>query len=196
MDRAFGDWHRSIRAAAEAGDYERAVALGREALTVFPDDPRLASDISNLMTDLGSALRTEGELDEALSTFQRALELQPNSSRARLGIIDCYRDLGMLEESLPIFDGILDHSPFVRYNYATTLAQLGRYREAAEQFEIVTQIRPDFASAYNNWGNAVELMGDRERAIELVQMALKYEPNHPDARRSLERLSGSGDGEK
>jgi tetratricopeptide (TPR) repeat protein len=83
----------------------------------------------------------------------------------------------------------------VRYNYATALAQLGRYPEAVEQFEIVTQLRPDFASAYNNWGNAVVLMGDREGGIELIRMALKYEPNHPDARQSLARLGAAQEDE-
>jgi tetratricopeptide (TPR) repeat protein len=94
-----------------------------------------------------------------------------------------------LEESLPFYDGLLD-SEFIRYNYATVFAQLGRYPEAAAQYEIVTQMRPDFASAYNNWGNTLDLMGEREAAIELIRKALHFEPNHADAQQSLARLTG------
>ena len=91
--------------------------------------------------------------------------------------------------TLPLYEGFLD-SEFARYNYGNALVQLSRYPEAAEQFEIATQMRPDFASAYNNWGNTLVLMGDREDGLERIRKALEYEPNHPDALASLAKLVG------
>ena len=76
----------------------------------------------------------------------------------------------------------------VRYNYATTLAKLGRLSEAAVQFEIVIELMPEFASAYNNWGNVLAIMGDKEGARKLFTTALQHDPNHSDARQNLSSL--------
>jgi tetratricopeptide (TPR) repeat protein len=187
--RAYDEWHRRIGAAVDAKEYERAVDLGREALAALPANPEFESVHANLITELGITLRSQGDAEEALALFREALDLDSSNKRARFGIIDCYGSLGRLEETLPMYDGLLD-SDLVRYNYGNTLAQLGRFPEAAKQFEIVTQMNPDFANAYNNWGNTVEQMGDLEAAVELIEIALKLEPDHPDALASLARMVG------
>src|SRR5262249_12939882 len=59
----------------------RAAAIGhlREALRIYPDFPA-----AHLV--LGKALASEGKSDEALSCFQRAVELSP-------GLAEAYRDI-------------------------------------------------------------------------------------------------------
>ncbi len=183
-DKAFGDWFRNIRLAVSERGYDQAIALARDALDIFPDDPRL-------LMELGGALRYGGEVRAARAEFQKVFRLHPDHVRARLGLIDCYRDLGQLEESLDLFPAVLDYDPIVRFNYGTTLAKLGRYREAVEQFKRVSELRPDFAGAYNNCGNALYGLGDINGAIEQFKLALEYEPNHPDAGPNLARLLDS-----
>ena len=190
-DRAFGDWSRSIRQAAGEGDFERAVELGRAALAAYPDkadNEDFASDLANLHGELGNALRLDGEYGAAEREYLAALKLDLSNIRARLGLIDCYRETDRLEESLPLFDGLLDFDPFVRYNYATALAQLGRLQEAVVEFEIVTGVAPDFADAYSNWGAALALLGEDQGAAEKLQRALELDPSHANALRSLARL--------
>ena len=87
----------------------------------------------------------------------------------------------------------LEYDPRVRYNYGNILAKLGRLAQAAKQFEMVTRLQPEFANAYNNWGNVASMMGDPERARELFLLALRHDPNHGDARRDLERVIASGE---
>ena len=140
---------------------------------------------------MGGALRFKGKLTEAAIEYGNALHREPTHVRARLGLIDCYRELGRLEESLPLFPPVLDYDPLVRYNYATTLAPLGRYPEAVEQFKKVTALVPDLAGAYNNCGNCLYRMGDTLGAIEQFELALKYDENHPEAGPNLARLLNS-----
>jgi Tfp pilus assembly protein PilF len=193
MDRALGDWTNSIRKAAEAGNLKRAVKLGRAAVDAFPSEAGGSSDHARLWAELGNALKLDGQLEEAERSFEAARKLHPGSVRARLGLIDCYQMTNRLEESLPLFKGLLDYDPLVRYSYATVLAQLGRFTESVVEFEIVTQRVPGFASAYNNWGTALMRMGDREGAIEKLQLALQHDPNHPDARRTLAGIQANGE---
>jgi tetratricopeptide (TPR) repeat protein len=124
VDRAFGEWHHAIRSALDSGDYERAATIARKALAAFSDLPSLASDRANLMAAAASALRANGSLDEAMEVLRRALKIDPSNTRARLALIDCYRDLDMLEKTLPLYEGVLEFDPSVRYNYATVLARL------------------------------------------------------------------------
>jgi spermidine synthase/Flp pilus assembly protein TadD len=185
LDRAFGEWKLSIQSAMRDEDYDRAVAIGRKALAAFADTSALPVDHANLMAEAGSAMLAKGLVGEARKVLRRALDIHPSNARARLALIDCYRNLDMLEESLPLFDGLLDYDPLVRYNYATTLAQLGRYEEAAMQFRTLTQITPTFALGLNNYGNVLRLMGDLEGAAEQFKRALESDPNFTDARNNL-----------
>ena len=135
-------------------------------------------------------------MEEAAIEYDKALQREPVHVRARLGLIDCRRDLGQLEESLPLFPPVLDYDPLVRYNYATTLAKLGHYQEAVEQFKKVNALVPDLANAYNNCGNCLDRMGDLQGAIEQLRLALKYAPNHPEAGPNLAQLLQSADREE
>jgi len=158
-------------------------------LAFFPDDP-------HLLTELGRALRRKGEVKDAMAKLHKALQLQPTHVRACLGLIDCYRDLGEIEQSLRYYQAILNHHPHIRYNYGGALLELGRYREAIEQFKKVSQLRPDFANAYNNCGIALYRLGDRKGAIQQFKLALEYQPDHPDAGPSLARLLASAKGDE
>jgi tetratricopeptide (TPR) repeat protein len=172
-------------------DYESGIATAREALALFPDSSDLLADLIIATTRRAEVFRVRGELEEALAIYAEAQQIDPESPVPRLGAIDCYRELGRLEETLPLYEGILGFDPSVRYNYATALARLGRYPEAIEQFAIVTQESPEFANAYNNWGNTLLQVGDREAALEKYEEALRFDPDHGGARQNLDRLRGS-----
>jgi pentatricopeptide repeat protein len=191
LARAEDDWRGAIRDAVMAEDYEPAIALAREAVALFPDSLDLVSDLIIATTRLAEVFRKRGEIEEALALYAEAREIDPDSPIARLGVIDCYRDLGRFEDALSLYDGILEFDPSVRYNYATALARLGRYPEAIEQFVKVTQESPEFASAYNNWGNTLLQMGDRQGAREKYEKALQFDPDHDGARQNLDRLRDS-----
>ena len=69
----------------------------------------------------------------------------------------------------------------------------GPFPEALVEFEIVTDLAPDLADAYSNWGQVLRLMGDELGAIARFEQALERAPGHPDASRHLARLRASLD---
>jgi superkiller protein 3 len=143
------------------------------------------SDRADLMADAAGAMIANGMMDEARGILERALEIHPSNTRARLALIDCYRSLEMPDSALPLYEGLLDYDPAVRYNYATMLAQLGHYEEAVEQFQILTQAAPTMAPGFNNYGTVLRLMGNLQGAAEQFRRALEVDPNFTDARNNL-----------
>ena len=133
-------------------------------------------------------LLTRGDSETAAAQFRGALAREPRHVRARLGLIDCLRDMGRAEESLALFPPILDYDAQVRFNYATILAQVRRFSEAAVQFQEVSKLMPEFAPAYINCGNCLVALGDAIGAIEQYRLALEHDPDNRGAAANLARL--------
>jgi tetratricopeptide (TPR) repeat protein len=72
IDSDIADAHRNLRAAAlgRVGAYRDAIAIYRDVLDNYPDQPKLWMSLAHL-------LKTVGEQAEAIRAYRRAIELQP-----------------------------------------------------------------------------------------------------------------------
>ncbi len=57
--------------------------------------------------------------------------------------------------------------------------------EAIGQFQEAIRLKPNFAEAHNNLGNALNLNGQITEAINQYREAVRLKPDYPDARLSL-----------
>jgi len=64
-------------------------------------------------------------------------------------------------------------------------------KEAARMFHEVIKIKPDYLEGYMNLGKLYEMMKEREKAVEMFEMALKLAPGDE---RILKALSALGAG--
>jgi tetratricopeptide (TPR) repeat protein len=184
-ERAYGDWAHAIEEASEDGGGEAALILAQEAMANFPEKVRLRAHTVNLLVDRGLQELERGAAEEAIPYLRRGLDIDSDHIRGRFALIDTYRKLEMIEQSIPLYTGLLDEDPTVRYNFATALAELGRYAEAAEQFQVVTQDMPNLAAGYNNYGNVLRLMGNLKGAVDQFRQALELESGFSDAQNNL-----------
>jgi protein O-mannosyl-transferase len=98
--------------------------------------------------NLGHFLLQKGLVDEAKAHFQKALELGPTDSSAKVG---------------------------ARVNLGNALNVEGRLDEAIDQFETALQIQPD-ARAYTGLGSALRRKGRLNEAIASYEKALEMAP--------------------
>lgn len=75
--------------------------------------------------------------------------------------------------------------PALRFRLATALFQMGKSREALEQFEEVVRISPGFARAHYSLGVLMEAEGRHQEALDRFTSAVKYEPSYIQARVGL-----------
>jgi tetratricopeptide (TPR) repeat protein len=162
---------------------ERTVELIREALSL---NPRLPGALNNL----GLALSSLGRQQEALASFDRMAELDPDNPNVWINRAEILYRLKRYAEALESSEKALTLKPddaTALYNHARALNILGRYDEAVRGFDSVLLLRPDDANAWDERGDALMYLGEPARALESYENALKIRPDHFYA------LSGRGD---
>jgi tetratricopeptide (TPR) repeat protein len=62
-----------------------------------------------------------------------------------------------------------------------SLDRLGKLEEAIEAYRKATEIKPDYAQAWNNLGVSLDRLGRLEEAIEVYRKATEIKPDYADA---------------
>lgn len=114
--------------------------------------------------------------EEAMEALNRVLEIQPDFILALSEKALTYSFLGDSDLSLELLDKVLEKTPEdVRLLNirGTILANKDRIKEARDTFQKVVDIRPDYAPALNNLGHVQMLLGDWEKGLESLNLAIQ-----------------------
>ena len=133
---------------------------------------------SNEMLKSGSALMQTGDLDSAEKAFEKALALEPDSSRAHLRLGSLYLKRGQRELALTYLERAQTLSPediSIVNNLGTLYDQLGKYPEAIKQFNRAIELMPGEPGSYNNlaWLQATCADANYRDAPKAINMARK-----------------------
>ncbi|HUI06610.1 MAG TPA: tetratricopeptide repeat protein [Verrucomicrobiae bacterium] len=138
--------------------------------------------------NLGYALRSQGNVTEAIWHFEQTLRLEPNYVVAHYNLGAALATEGKLEEAIGQYEQALRLKPDyadVRKNLGIALLRVGRTQEAIEQFQLVLQSQPDAPDAHNNLGYALLKAGRFEAAIEQLEQAVRINPDFAEAHHNL-----------
>ncbi len=144
----------------------------------------------------GNLLLGRGQVDEAMTHFQRALEIEPDFEMAQNNVGTILVRRGRLAEAIPYFRKALEIQPdyvSARNNLGSALMETGAEREALAQFQAVLDRHPADARTHYNLGNALLQKGRLDEAITHFQAALATDPDLALAHNNLGRallLSG------
>jgi tetratricopeptide (TPR) repeat protein len=138
--------------------------------------------------NLGHVLLRRGRTDDAITSFQKALAIQPDFAEA-------YNDLGnallqkrQVDEAIVQFNKALTIQPgraATYNNLGNALLQKRQVDEAIVQFNKALTIQPDFADACNDLGNALLQKGQVNKAIVQFKKALAIQPDFTTAFNNL-----------
>ncbi len=129
------------------------------------------------------------QIDEAITHYQKALELDPNFAQAynNLGLVLAGR--GQLGEAIAQYQKALEIQPDyagAHNNLGVALAIRGQFDEAMPHFRKALEISPDLADAHNNLGIALASRGQIDEAMVHYRKALEAEPDYAKARNNLD----------
>jgi tetratricopeptide (TPR) repeat protein len=138
--------------------------------------------------NLGNSLLQAGRIDEAVSHFQRAVEINPNSPEAHNNLGNRLRQMGRTSESLAQLEKAVEIDP--KYaeghnNLGNTLLAMGRAQDAIAHFNRALEIDPVYAEAHNNLGNALLTTGRTQDAVAHFDRALQINPTYAAAHYNL-----------
>lgn len=187
---AFTNAMNQGHSAAWDQNWEEAVRCYRIALTESPDDLQA-------LTSLALALTEMQDLDAALHCYLKATKVDPGDPVILTNLAKIYERMGRVSDAIPewnkaadlylkdkLVDQALDgfmHAIVLqpanlsaRLRLATILDQLGRKKEASEE--------------YLNVASIFQQTGDIQKALQSIDYVLKMNPGFPEAEKARETL--------
>lgn len=140
-------------------------------------------------TNFGMLLTDRGQLDDALSHFQAALEIRSSSAHPHydLSLALIHGDIGNalarkgeLDEAIVHLRKAVELQPDyadAHYNLGTALFQKAQLDEAIAQWQIALSIHPNDAGTHTSLGNALVQKGLLRDAIAHYRSALEFSPD-------------------
>jgi tetratricopeptide (TPR) repeat protein len=111
---------------------------------------RLNLHYPDLFHNYAVSLQRLGQLEQAITQYQRALDLKPDIPVTQLALAMALTDAGRFAEAEPHFREavrLVPHSPLGYVRWGEALLAQGRSAEAAEKFKQALRLAPDDASA-------------------------------------------------
>jgi tetratricopeptide (TPR) repeat protein len=137
---------------------------------------------------LGVDLLDRGQVDEAMSCFEKALEGQPDYAWARCNLGIALLRKGRLDEASAQFEKALTIQPRsaeAHNNLGTALVRKGQVEEGIVHFQKALETEPNYAKARYNLAYTLLEQGRLEDAIAGFRKALKIEHDFAEAQNGL-----------
>jgi tetratricopeptide (TPR) repeat protein len=117
-----------------------------------------------------------GNYKQAISDFDRAIEINPNYAKAYNNRGNAYAGLGNYKQAISDYDRAIEINPNYEYAYnnrGIAYACLGNYKQAISDYNKAIEINPNYAKAYNNRSVAYVSLGNQKQAIEDIKTAAR-----------------------
>jgi tetratricopeptide (TPR) repeat protein len=153
----------------------------RDSETLFTHALAVTRNNDVAENNLGIIFLQKGQLDEAISSLQAAIDLRPENGPAHDNLAKALLQKGRLAEAMVHYRKFLEiepHNVEARNILGTALIQQGHVREAIEQWQEALAMEPENGNAASNlaWVFATSpdaSIRDGSRAIELAEKALR-----------------------
>src|SRR5206468_2450598 len=168
----------------EGGDFEAAASALKEALS-------LADGRADLYVMLAQKQAGAEKYSEAIQSFHRALELDPQVPGAHYGLAMTLRSLGDLTAAQSEFELALKLNPndaLAHYQLGRFLIQLKEPVEAARHLEESIRLKPELADAYSKLGVLYRSLKKNDEAEKAFRAAVRLNPKLEKACYGLAQL--------
>lgn len=173
-----------LRKLNDQGRYEEVLKeLTDEALTTH-NDPQLNLEATIAYNERGISLYNQKKYTEALTQYDKAIELKPDYEAAynNRGLV--WEKMGELDKAIEQYNKALELKP----NYATAYNNRGAvwdlkkaWDKAIEDYNEAIKIDPSYAAAYNNRALINDKKGEPDKAIEDYNKAIELKPDYAAA---------------
>ncbi|MGD0036094.1 MAG: tetratricopeptide repeat protein [Bacteroidota bacterium] len=153
--------------------------IWKNELTLWTDATENAPNNARAWYSKGKALEELGKLEEAIKSYDKAVEIQPEYYYAWNNKGNVLDELGKHEEAINSYDIAIGIKPGYYEawnNKGTTVALLGKREEANKCFDKVIEINPESYEAWYNKGANLVLEGKNEEAIKCYDKVLAMKP--------------------
>jgi len=119
------------------------------------------------------------KFDEAIASYTKAIQINPETSPAYRGRALSYAKKGDFRAAIADYNKVIEISPteIEAYNgRALAFTYLKEYSYALEGFQSVLELAPERADTYNDIGLVYQLQGESEQALRNYSRAIELDP--------------------
>lgn len=196
FERALGDDPKSVNGLFCKGTALQELDRLDDAIEAYKTLLDLEPHHAEASYNLGVALRETKKPDIAILAMRKALLLKPDYPEAQRALAFLLEDSGWMEDAIEAFAAAAAMAPDDReitVALSSVLMRTNRVGEAEKVLEPLLRKTPDDAHLISQYSMLRLFQGDREKARQLAESALKINPKFPGAHLSLamaERSSG------
>jgi len=138
--------------------------------------------------ELGNLLFRQGYASEAMTEFERALQIKPDDPEAFNNLGIALAGSGRIPEAISYYEQALRLRPNYAeayYNLGIVWQNTGRIGEAIHSYEEALRLNPNYAEAENNLGSVLVQQGRVTEALGHWERALRANPGYAEAHYNL-----------
>lgn len=128
----------------------------------------------------GNQLKTEKRFDEAIASYQNALQLQPDYAEVHHHLAEIYFWQRKFREAIASCHKAIELQPDFAPNHkilGNILQTQGDIEAAMNAYDKALELNPEFAEAYINQGSILSKLGRNEEAVVCLEKAIAIKPN-------------------
>jgi tetratricopeptide (TPR) repeat protein len=133
----------------------------------------------NYLLNLGTALEQQGLQEEALKTFDKAVQIRPDDAELWTRLANVFVVLKRPDPAILSYEHALKLNPrywYAVYNYAVLLLQSMRFEEALINLNLCDELQPNHAATLNHRGKALHDLSRYEEALSDSRQAQTLDP--------------------
>ena len=137
----------------------------------------MSGDGYDELVERGVELAEQEKYAEAIETLKKAIELDDDRPDAHYNLAVIYGLLAMGDVAVEeLFEDHVDEEIL--------------FQNAVEEYQRVLEIDPGHIPAHNNLATIFALHGEKDLAIQELELSLELDPDQPEVREQLEDLKG------
>ncbi|MEB3281101.1 MAG: tetratricopeptide repeat protein [Lyngbya sp.] len=152
--------------------YQEAIAVCQEALKIKPN--------FNIYKTLGMAFQMQGQLEAALQSYLKALEIKPDDAEVYSNIASVYAQQQQWQDAAISYEVASRLDPKSEKTYlelGNVLIKLSRLDEAIACYRKLINLNPNLALAYQKLGDVFFKLQQWDDAILAFRLVLELHPN-------------------
>jgi serine/threonine protein kinase/tetratricopeptide (TPR) repeat protein len=137
---------------------------------------KIDSDIPYVQVTLGKVYKHSGKYTEALASFRRAYDTDPNQVDVAHQVAEVYEAQGKLSDAEEMYKSVINNHSGYWSGYSglgSFYFRHGQFDKAARQFQTVIDLVPDDPLGYQNLGAVYLSLGRYDEAIAKLKVGLQ-----------------------
>ncbi|MCL2932613.1 MAG: tetratricopeptide repeat protein [Trichodesmium sp. MAG_R03] len=123
----------------------------------------------------GNQLLREGQLEEAIASYEKAIELNPQFAWCYQNLGDALEKTGRIDEAITVFRRAVANcpeSPWCFYKLGVILGQQGQFQEGVGYLRQAIELKKDVPKFYLGLGSWLVKLGQWSEAVDCINQAM------------------------